>query len=980
MSSGSMNVGSGWLRGATGAVVCALLVVSFPLVAQAQVAGDTTQEVRSVTFTVNETDLRIDPTPQTGQKVSKTYPISEAADDIGDDIGAGFLSSMFSAMGIDLNEACLFGVCVLDLLAVFTGNPLDMPLAVDAQAGGYFEVVDVTGTDVSINYPLDVTLVYPAANTFRCGQTITVETSCALAAGSSPSMDIAPPFYDTTVGLLLRDITIALSPSFCMDAELFEICVPQDFGWDPKIPLPGFDEALVLDAELYTVCSEGVGTDDIATWLSCGGGLLPDLISSFAFNVDPGPDGGICAEPHFLTPVPEMETCFREPLSGELVFALAGACNEDLVLTRQGTALDILTLSTDVVSWADEILCKLPYPLSCTEIDFGEVIIDPIDISPSMFVDQEMRFELEPTVFLSLNLATPAGHAQPELRVTDPATNAVVWSGTGPAVRLKAGHHLEVDFPQTLRDEIAVGPTYEVEADLTVETKHHYSMGVETKLGEVIINGTSVTPPVVVPAVREPLVGSPVLIEDHTLAVGDLFAPVVGAGFSLDPEKPIIDITRLSVEDVRNLGGGERAVVYRIDLRNSGDVKLFEIESEFDLGAIYATAEYFEVLCVHSDDLIVDPAYDGASVINLLDPASTLQVGQESTIEVLVKVKPEVAEILPDGCFAPVEYYASGKARAVSPIGTHIENNFNPCTGERTGDDFVAAVDLGAAIIDGLEDYAVYGWDRVVFARAFELSRGNAGSGGMVKFLPLTAQVSNDPRIIGDIHLGRDLHVSQSHVTLDYAQVAGRIFMNDPNSSLTTTGTISQPTECAALFSRPDLSIPNVVGSAVVDVAMGNSASPVPGSYKRFALAEGSQLTLSAGEYTVGLLRITGDDASILFDTAGGPIILNLNDWRMLPVENAHFALADASLSTRDVQINYAGKKKQIFRGGLVQGNLLAPEAEIVFTVGGALEGTCYAERVQMGPYSQFTYHDYLEDLNIHEACQGGSGEGPGAR
>ena len=86
-------------------------------------------------------------------------------------------------------------------------------------------------------------------------------------------------------------------------------------------------------------------------------------------------------------------------------------------------------------------------------------------------------------------------------------------------------------------------------------------------------------------------------------------------------------------------------------------------------------------------------------------------------MELLVKVTPEVASLSGEGCFNPVNYFASAKAYGVSPIGTEVENNYNQCTGEITGDDIIASVDLGASAINGLEDFVIFGFDEVKIDR-----------------------------------------------------------------------------------------------------------------------------------------------------------------------------------------------------------------------------------------------------------------------
>jgi hypothetical protein len=248
------------------------------------------------------------------------------------------------------------------------------------------------------------------------------------------------------------------------------------------------------------------------------------------------------------------------------------------------------------------------------------------------------------------------------------------------------------------------------------------------------------------------------------------------------------------------------------------------------------------------------------------------------------------------------------------------------------------------------------------------LSRGNLGSGRKVKLLPYTAQFSKDPRIIGDVHAGGDMLITQSHIELDYMQLGGRLRMSDPNSSLTATGATNESSSCADLRPLPDLQIPPVDSSTEIDLARGEILALLPGDYAEVNMESESQLTLSSGIYNVGRLRINGSCATIKFDLTDGPVTLNLREWLMRPVMHLGF-IAENGL-TRDVQINYIGRKKQIFRRSVVQGTLLAPNAAIVFDDGSRLEGACYARTVKIGPHSSFTGHDFLEPLNMNSACQ----------
>ncbi len=126
-------------------------------------------------------------------------------------------------------------------------------------------------------------------------------------------------------------------------------------------------------------------------------------------------------------------------------------------------------------------------------------------------------------------------------------------------------------------------------------------------------------------------------------------------------------------EDQLNLGAGERAVVYKLVIRNDGDVKLHDLKLNFDLDQTYSTAKAYSVECLNSESMALNPNYDGSSDINLLGGGNELLPGEKAFVEVLVKVVPEIANVSKEGCFIPVDYFASAKAYGVSPIGTHVK-------------------------------------------------------------------------------------------------------------------------------------------------------------------------------------------------------------------------------------------------------------------------------------------------------------------
>ena len=171
----------GWAIPRTGLLLAVSL--AFPVDrANAQVPGDTDVVVHEPQFDASIQDLPLDPTPNTGIRVEQTFWISETGD-LSNQIAGSFVEAMFDAIGIPLGDLCIdFGLlgefCVLeDLILGPLGGAPGFYAGIDALVGGYFEIIEANGADISVTYPVEVEIEYPAPNTFRCGQTITVQTS-----------------------------------------------------------------------------------------------------------------------------------------------------------------------------------------------------------------------------------------------------------------------------------------------------------------------------------------------------------------------------------------------------------------------------------------------------------------------------------------------------------------------------------------------------------------------------------------------------------------------------------------------------------------------------------------------------------------------------------------------------------------------------------------------------------------------------------
>ncbi len=104
-------------------------------------------------------------------------------------------------------------------------------------------------------------------------------------------------------------------------------------------------------------------------------------------------------------------------------------------------------------------------------------------------------------------------------------------------------------------------------------------------------------------------------------------------------ENPRIGAAKRVAAGPTPVAGGQ-AVTYEIVVANVGDVRLDEVQAVEDLAATFAGVRSFTVDQLASDDLTVNPAYDGTADIDLLAGTDSLAVGRSGTILLRVVVVP----------------------------------------------------------------------------------------------------------------------------------------------------------------------------------------------------------------------------------------------------------------------------------------------------------------------------------------------------
>jgi len=957
-----------------GVAVVVAVVLLLPLNARAQAPGDRTEVLHPLVFELMNDNITLDPSANvaTASRIEFTRGLDDGLI-AKPSLGLGLLVSILEKVGISVPG---WLVDFIDDVGDFSNVSVNASVGpfFNADYGGYFQVQPSSHESVNLKAAIDVVTNAPAMNTFKCGDEIAIVTSSH--GGSNAGLKVQPSTYDFQIGPVFKNIEfgarVGVDIDLCVGLQIPKIgCAGYTASFNEShkfgisVPLPSFLDPM---PPLVNVCKAAFapGANE-STLLGCSSGLPTPLFSiwqqqldaynstgahySFADFSTPGQVKLLTPDLPFFVPVPmpQVEAVFKQPSE---VAGLGAAADGSIVAAA--TQTDLTTASLDLISLLE--FADIP-----TSVSLGGNLgaVDLGDIAPTFHIDQHMRYEFKPSLSESMTLAAPMG-----FKVIDPIAGQVA-AGTGSVINFKPGQTIKLSFPSAMRTPVSVTNTYAVNGTMATRTSQQYRLSVNFKALHITVPSLNFD----FSAIDTNLDLSGSILPDHVIESNTInlpaFAPVTLPGLTLDPESPRIDVTEHSVRDMLNIGNGERAVVYRTSLANAGDVSLSNATLSLDLARIFGGAPAFQAVCVASADLPLNPSYNGTSATSLLGPATTLEPGQQGTVDVLVRVTPEVARITANGCFTPVAYTSSSFATGRSPIGTAIRSSFDECTRASTGPDLTTTADLGASSIMKVADFAVYASDELVFEGAAGTSYGNVGAGASLQF---KKSGGDQPlRIVGDVHTGHDLHVNQSQLLADYVQVHDRVHM-DKKSSLVVNGGLSESSDCVSLFELPSITFVHSAGSAPrIAVPDGGSITLNAGDYRSIQVRNRATVTLRPGIYNIDDLVIAGDGASFMFDVAGGTITLNIGSWKNGNSQGLRF-LVPAGAS-RAVRINYAGNGMLSFRGAVLQGTLVAPDAGVSLDDGSQMLGSLRAKRVTFGAGSSFIDHHHLEPLKIDAAC-----------
>ena len=959
----------------------ALFVYSF-----AQVRGTTVSVTKPLPFNQSFSNVMLDPSPVTGagSRVQYVEHFSSAATPA---IG---LNAVLGLIGGDVSIPSWLTSLSNGVGFFCSGVTPRFSIDGSIDVGGYYQVRSVGNSNIDVDYPVQVQITYPEANTFACGDVIRINTSYSILQPTATKLKVKPPFVNQEIGPIIDNLRFGASIGVnawvgygttfyypCpTETNPFRVCSYQACGGEQYFN-DGVSFAIGTNLPqlpaLVNICENAFGPNaNNATLLGCNWSALTPLLNlgqsalnaynsmygtNYTFAEFPDqhtvtiappdlPDGG--------PTIPEMEGTFKDVSNTELNYA---ASNNGNTLTVNGRKSFISQMSFDLVSLLDYAGVT-----TSKSLGGGRGSIDVGDISPTMTIDQTFDFKYDPIVHLQVNLGASMAYSVYQ-------SNGVLdHTGTGQVVQLLAGQYIDAVVPAAQTTPLSASGSSSLEGQFSSNSSQEYFRSLQLAFGQVNMPG---------------------VISNYTLLQTELFKAKFGEkniinhsfnlalpnsitlpSFVIDPENPVIDVSYLNTEDVRNIGGGKRKVVYKAAVTNNGDVKLNNVQTTIDLAAGFAASQGYRVLCITSDELAVNSSFNGGSNKNLLAAGNELAIGQTKYLEIVVEVKPAISAILPNKCFGTVDYTISSKATATSPIGTNIKSDFKQCTMEVTAPDITTGVDLGASKLTALENFSIYGWKGVVFDKNFNTSYGNVGSFNDLVFENVSHNGTSSVTIVGDLHVKERIRLlGESRVIVDYVQNTGTPIISNNNSGLFPTGAISNNSSCVVSIPRLNITRPANLSNQIINVAAGSTTTLLPGSYKTITLQENATLNLTAGIYNIDTWKFMGNNARVKYQLNNQKITIHVDKFQPLQRDGLQMSLNGPG-KVADIAIYIYGNQLSKFSNSLVQGILISPNAEVEFENNSILEGACYADKVNFKTGSIFKGANYTVPLKVNEDCQ----------
>lgn len=898
--------------------------------------------------------------------------------------------------------------------------PLEISLGLRVDAGVSMQFNQTEPTKVNVDYPVNYTIEYPKPKSFGCGDTIEIKTIRNLGLLDENSFQVDPPFYETQIGGTIKDLKIGGSFKFCTPkgpcldipywcptwSNPWKVCWTNNC-FPPAICSPTIEywysvfrafNIKPIDFPIVTLCPRVFEMDDnnlnqllgsnelcdslfecVTSEYDWQQGIWQELCNNNYIDLErDGSDPNKIIMSFNIPQAPEFYFFVSNPTPNNLKYQTLDGGNK---LRRYSNFKEVLGVQLDLVSLLDYFLPPLKYKSGgqdkelelATSITIGPFSLDIGDISPTYSIEQasDYNFEIRDTTTIALG-------RKMFFAEWDPATNTMVGSWHYDSIaNVKAGNSIKLIIPDEQNDPIAVSPSFQMGGVLNTMVKQTDWQSLYVAVLQISLQGvfdfTAYEN-----TFAKILVNTPPPIDNKTYSLNSSAFSIQGFEedpFALVPEKPKIEITRMHLLKIYNVGNGYKRAGFRFRLENTGNVALHNVGFYYDLGSIFEGSRDWYIHSLSGWGYDVNPNYDGDDDVSLLPENTVLDSGDYRIFDIYVDVLPAVPDISETGCFEEVRYVSIATAEGTSPLGRHVWDGKQPCLVDELypelANNYPLVVDtnMGAVVINTFDDVTIYGSSNVTFFPPFSRSEGTVVSGGRMEFRA-TSTNTGENTIRGDLYCNEHMFIDNSNVYVDDALIAGNLFLN--NSNLVTYGGYGDRSDCIPLPDFPTVNISQVSSSVNVVVPARTTVYLRPGNYNRIDLNLNSRVIFSAGTYRINTLNFLANNVILYFDqnynnTQGAVnvnvLFCNTNNTRSMRLLTLNGTIGNSIFRYKGS--NNRSQNRLKFDYATIEAIIIAPNGEITLDNTTRLYGAIYAHKVIIGNNSMFQYYKLLDEAGI---------------
>ncbi|MCX7736320.1 MAG: hypothetical protein N2319_06370 [Candidatus Kapabacteria bacterium] len=539
--------------------------------------------------------------------------------------------------------------------------PLQMSFGLRIDAGICMKFNQTEATKVNVDYPISYTIEYPKPKSFGCGDTIEIKTIKNVGLLDENAFVVDPPFYETQLSGTIKDLKIGGSFKFCTPqgpcidipywcptwSDPWRVCW-KNICFPPAICSPTIEywysifsafNIKPVKFPIVTLCPKVFEmNDDMLNQLLGSNELCDDLFDCVTSEYDwqQGIWQQLCENDYIdlerdNNDPSKIIMSFNIPETPEFYFFVSNPTPENLKyqtleggnkLRRFSYPKEILGVQLDLVSLLDYFLPPLKYTSGgedkeielATSITIGPFSLDIGDISPTYSIEQSADYNFEIMDSTTIVLGRKMYFAE-----WDIVTQSIVGSWKYDSIaNVKSGNSLKVIIPDDQNDPIPANPGFRVGGVLNSRVNQTDWQSLYVAVLQISLSGvfdfTAYEK-----TFAKILVNTPPPIDDKNYNFNNNAFNIEGFEddpFVLIPEKPKLEIKRMHLLKLYNIGNGYRRAGFRFILENTGNVPLHDVGFYYNLANIFEGARDWYIHSLTGWESDVNPNYDGAEDVN----------------------------------------------------------------------------------------------------------------------------------------------------------------------------------------------------------------------------------------------------------------------------------------------------------------------------------------------------------------------------